>query len=302
MNTMINSPFRYAGGKFYARNLILPLIPDHQSFCEPLCGGGSIFFAKPKVKFNWLNDLDEELMNCYLHIRDHPQELADFLEGKNPTKENHNYYKNVFKPKNALERAGRWYFLNRISYSGIMNMQNCYWGYGDKYSMQPKNWRIHVNRCSQKLQGVTLTCQDFEEVIEELPDKAFLFIDPPYFNRDQDKFYTHSFKLEDHKRLEKTLEKNKDRFKFLLTYDNDDEVKRMYSWATEKTEQQWWYTINRTDDQRKNGTNGNGKNDNNKEECNGNGNYGKRRMGKELFILNYNSVPKKIAQTNLGIY
>ena len=59
----INSPFRYAGGKFYARKLIFEHIPPHQLYCEPLVGGGSVFFAKPKAPANILNDLDEELMN-----------------------------------------------------------------------------------------------------------------------------------------------------------------------------------------------------------------------------------------------
>jgi DNA adenine methylase len=270
MSNVLNSPFRYAGGKFYARDLILPLIPNHESYCEPLCGGASIFFAKSKVKSNWLNDNDEELINCLIHIRDKPLELSNFLAGKKPSKDAHAYYKNGFKPKNDLERAGRWYFLNRISYSGIMNMRNCFWGYGDKYSMQPKNWGRHITRCSGKLQNVKITCQDFESVIDSVSDGSFLFVDPPYFNRDQDKFYTHTFTIDEHKRLADTLRRNKDRIKFLLTYDNDEEIRKMYSWATEILEKEWFYTINRTDDQTKM-TN----------------NKGKRYKGKEFFILNF---------------
>ena len=41
----INSPFRYAGGKFYARKLILELLPQHDDYIEPFAGGASIFFA-----------------------------------------------------------------------------------------------------------------------------------------------------------------------------------------------------------------------------------------------------------------
>jgi len=275
LSPSLNSPFRYAGGKFYARNLILPLIPKHDFYCEPLAGGASIFFAKVKVKSNWLNDIDEELMNCFIHIRDKPLELINFLAGKKPSKEAHTYYKNRFKPKDDLERAGRWYFLNRISYSGIMNMQNCFWGYGDKYSMQPKNWGRHINKCSGKLQNVKITCQDFEGVIDSVPDDAFLFVDPPYFNRDQDKFYTHTFTLEDHKRLLEVLKRNSDRVKFLLTYDENEEVRQMYSWAFEILNKGWYYTINRTDDQ----TGRTNK-------------KGKRYKGREMFILNYKATRK----------
>jgi DNA adenine methylase len=147
----INSPFRYAGGKFYARKLILEHIPPHNFYIEPFVGGGSIFFAKELVLHNWLNDVDPEVVNCYLQIRDNVEALITTLDGHEATKEKHSYFKNQFIPTNDLERAQRWYYLNRTSYSGIMNMQNCYWDYGDKYSMRPENWPRHLRRCSAKL-------------------------------------------------------------------------------------------------------------------------------------------------------
>ncbi|MFB2836896.1 DNA adenine methylase [Floridanema evergladense] len=277
MNQSINSPFRYAGGKFYARHLILKHIPLHSYYVEPFAGGSSIFFAKSKVENNWLNDIDEALINTYLIIRDRPEELIDFLAGEEATKERHTYYKNEFIPQNKLEAAARWFYLNRTSYSGIMKLQNCYWGYGDKYSMRPENWPRNIRRTSEKLQNVKITCWDFEEVIKTVPDDAFLFIDPPYFNADQDKFYTHSFSRTDHYRLCEILKEHKNRFKFLITYDNSPEVRDLYEWATEMHDREWNYTINRTDDQKK----GQKKAQNFK---------GERYKGKEVFILNYDSI------------
>lgn len=271
-NNAINSPFRYAGGKFYARKLIFEHIPPHEYYCEPLVGGGSIFFAKDKSKITILNDLDKDLMNVYRTIKNHPEELISFLDKKPASKELHGYYKNEFKPTNSLERAGRWYYLNRTSYSGIMNMQNCYWGYGDKYSMRPENWPRNIRRTSLKLKGVKLLCKDFEPVIESCPDGALLFIDPPYFNADQDKFYSRIFAREDHYRLNKILKKHRRRLKFFLTYDNIDEIKSMYDWAEEIHDREWNYCINRTDDQKNHVVR-----------------KGERYKGKELFILNYKS-------------
>ena len=39
-----DSPFRYPGGKFYARRLVLDLIPPPSGYPEPFCGGASVFF------------------------------------------------------------------------------------------------------------------------------------------------------------------------------------------------------------------------------------------------------------------
>ena len=273
MNKAINSPFRYAGGKFYARKLILECIPNHNCYIEPFVGGGSIFFAKNKVQKNILNDIDPDLINTYLMIRDKPNDLVEFLKDEQALKERHAWYKNEFKPSNDLERAGRWYYLNRTSYSGIMNPKNCYWGYGDKYSMRPENWGRNILRTSLKLQDVQFFNIDFEKIIDQAPDNAFLFIDPPYFNADQDKFYTYSFCHDDHLRLQQCLLRNRHRLKFLITYDNSLEIRELFQWAHTIVDKEWNYTINRTDDQTKYKT---------KE-----GQKTNRYKGKEIFITNY---------------
>ena len=269
-NKAIHSPFRYAGGKYYARKLIVEHIPPHTSYYEPFAGGASIFFAKEKVNFNALNDIDEKLMLVYRIIRDFPNDLIEFLSPYPATKYLHSYFKNEFIPRDELEIAGRWYYLNRTSYSGIMNMPNCYWGYGDKYSMQPKNWPKAIYSASKKLQGVELLNQDFEEIINNAEDGALLFVDPPYFNADQDKFYPNSFTRECHLRLCEALRNNSDRLNLFITYDNCDDIREMYSWALNMYDKEWNYCISRTDDQ-KNGTDA----------------KGTRKKGKELFILNY---------------
>jgi DNA adenine methylase len=280
----MNSPFRYAGGKFYARKQILAKLPEHKSYIEPFAGGASIFFAKTKVAKSHLNDIDTELINTFIHIRDYPDELAERVSCLVPTKEAHKFYKNEFKPTNEMDSAVRWYFLNRISYSGIMNMQNCYWGYGEKFSMRPENWTRNILRTSKKLQGVKLTSWDFSKVISKAPTGSFLFIDPPYFNADQDKFYQHFFQKEQHYSLEAVLKEHSSRLKFLLTYDNCPEITSLYSWVGTLEPAEWNYTIARTDDQKKKI----GDEAKTLEK-------GIRTKGKELFIMNY---PMDLLRTN----
>lgn len=271
-----NSPFRYPGGKFYARRLILEMLPQHTIYCEPFAGGASIFFAKPPAHRSLLNDLDSEVINTLVCIRDKVEHLIDLLSGLPATKELHSYYKSEYVPETDIERAFRWYYLNRTSYSGIMRPENCYWGYGDKYSMRPENWPPHLRTVSDKLQGVEITNSDFEETIDNAPNGCFLFVDPPYFNADQAKFYNCTFSEADHERLAGCLERNSDRLLFLLTYDDHISVRWLYSWVESITTQEWNYTINRTDDQR----NGKKKED---------GFKSTRSKGRELFIRNYDA-------------
>lgn len=271
----VNSPFRYAGGKFYARKLIAEHLIDTEVYCEPFAGGGSIFFYKDKSHINILNDLDETLILVYTIIRDYPNELVSVLKTfQEPSKEAHNFYKNHFIPQNDIEVAARWFYLNRISYSGIMQHQNCYFGYGVKYSMRPENWPRNIFRTSEKLQNVELRCSDAIECIHSMPDGALLFIDPPYYNADQDKFYTCFFSQEDHLRLCEAIRQEKDRLKIFITYDNCSEIREMYSFMPFMYDKEWNYCISRTDDQKTR----------KKLE---DGHKGSRDKGKELFILNY---------------
>jgi DNA adenine methylase len=242
-----------------------------------------VFFAKDKAPTNTLNDLDADVVNTLVQIRDRVEALIALLDGIEATKENHRHYKETYEPQSDLHRAFRWYYLNRTSYSGIMRPENCYWGYGAKYSMRPENWPRHLRRVSEKLQGVQLSSLDFEEVIDGLPDGTFMFVDPPYFNADQQKFYNCTFGPADHLRLAACLHRNAHRLPFLLTYDRSPQIRSLYGWAPIHNGQQWNYTINRTDDQK----NGVKKAD---------GFRQSRRQGLEIFIRNYPMSEDEIAR------
>lgn len=270
-----NSPFRYPGGKFYARRLILDVLPPHTDYAEPFAGGASVFFAKPTSPgLSLLNDLDTDVMNTMVTIRDNVEGLIGLLDGVEASRDNHAFYKLDYVPANDLERAFRWFFLNRTSYSGIMRPENCYWGYGPEYSMRPENWPPHLRTVSDKLQDVSLACQDFEEVIDALPDGCLAFVDPPYYGSDQQKFYNVTFDGADHLRLGECLKKHRSRILFLLTYDDHPDIRDLYDWTSSIDGQRWNYTISRTDDQQ----NGLQKRD---------GFYRPRDKGNELFIRNY---------------
>ena len=270
----IHSPFRYPGGKFYARKLILDNIPQSAVYCEPFSGGASIFFAKPPSEISILNDLDTGVANTLIQIRDNVDKLIVLLDGISASKEVHFFVKNKYKPRTKLERAFRWFYLNRTSYSGIMKPENCYWGFGKKYSMGPNNWPKHLRNVSERLRDVEITALDFEEVIDSLPNGTFMFVDPPYYNADQHKFYECSFNHDDHERLCECLYRHSDRLSFMLTYDDTPEISELYEWCELLERQQWQYTINRTDDQK-----------NGRKLADGYKN--KRKKGSEVFIKNY---------------
>ncbi|MXX53507.1 MAG: DNA adenine methylase, partial [Dehalococcoidia bacterium] len=56
---MINSPFKWVGGKSRLRKAIIPLIPPHRCYVEPFSGAAWVLFGKPPSPIEVLNDIDE---------------------------------------------------------------------------------------------------------------------------------------------------------------------------------------------------------------------------------------------------
>ncbi len=256
----VRPPLRYPGSKYNAAKYILPHIDIyHNEFREPFLGSGAIFFAKRIVENNWLNDIDEDLILTFKVISDPIKRsmLIEKLKLYYPSKENFEILKKtVFDDE--IDRAYRYFALNRTAYSGIMNLPN--FGFHPTKSVQPDKWPDRIVKAGRKLNDVNLTRLDFSEVIiRESNNEVLLFIDPPYFLADQKRAYLHSFTKDEHYRLLEILKGCP--YKFCLTYDNCVEVKEIYSWAN-VYEYNWRYHT-------------------------ANSNATDRKMGRELIITNY---------------
>jgi len=270
----IKSPFRFPGSKAQAIKFIKPFweAVSHDEYREPFFGGGAVFFAKPKVKFNWLNDISSDLITTCKIVADpkRRKELISKVIMEIANKKRHEEIKN-WQPQDTLEIAHRFFYLNRTSYSGIMKKPA--WGYHDKKSVPPQRWGKRIEESGLKLEGTKLTSEDFSKVIEapRSGNSVFMFIDPPYFKADQKRAYEFSFKIEDHLRLAQILKKTP--HKFCLTYDDCKEIRELYSWARIHPVSWRYHTAN--------------------------SNKAKRKMGSELIITNFEPIFVSIEKSHL---
>ena len=262
----VKSPFRYAGGKFYALKLILPYIDcvDYDEYREPFVGGGSVFFAKKKSSISWINDLETKIIQVYQALTDDEmvQQLSALFANEVANKERHSEVKEM-TPKTPLEEVFQTYYLNRTSYCGIINAPA--WGYCTGKSAPPPNWSSFLKSASKKMKDVRITSLDFSDVITapRSGKRVLMYLDPPYYGADQKRAYTKSFELEDHIRLCELLKQTE--HYFCLSYDNVKEVKDLYKWAN-VYEKSWLYNT-----------------------ANKQGEH--RSLGQELIITNYEAIP-----------
>ena len=260
MTTTMKPFLKWVGGKSQLLTTISEKIPPvMENYHEPFVGGGALFFAAPLAKKTVLNDSNKDLINFYQQIQtsESRNKLIKNVERFIPNKENFTILKNTI-PKNQFEDACRYFIINRTAYSGIMKKPN--WGYDNKKSLQPHKWGERIDIAGSKLHYAELLNQDFRNFFKRKQSEGvFAFIDPPYFHADQKRAYIDHFKFEDHIDLCSILRRAE--FKFLLTYDDCSEIRKMYKWAKIKDKSWMYHTAN--------------------------SNVASRKKGRELFITNF---------------
>ncbi len=234
---MIKSPLRYPGGKSRAVKIIAPLIPDFDEFREPFLGGGSVFiYAKqrfPNKKF-WVNDLYFELYKFWEMTQKDVDALVDKIyewrEQFPIGKELHKFLNVNLKGFNDLERAAAFFIYNRITFSGTSLSggfsQGAFAGRFTESSIK------RLNEFANVINGTTITNFDYEKLINREGKNVFIYLDPPYYSATKSALYGKNGNLHksfDHEKFAATM---KDcRHKWLITYDDNEYIKDLFSSA-----------------------------------------------------------------------
>ena len=214
----INPFVRWAGGKTWLTSHIPDIIGNiHiEHYHEPFLGGGAIFFSLDHRKKSYLSDMNPQLINTYLQVRDNPHAVIASLEQYRNTEEEYYNVRNAFSQDNTIENAARFIFLNQTSYNGIFRVSK-----SGKYNVPygyRENWNYDANRillASQKLQNTRISYGDFEINKYRIKEHDLVFLDPPYTvshnNNGFIEYNQNLFSLNDQKRLRNFIDYIKSR-------------------------------------------------------------------------------------------
>lgn len=178
-------PFlKWAGGKRWLTTRFGDFLPgtnDFNRYFEPFLGGGAVFFhLKPTV--GRLSDINDELINAYVVIRDHWYDLMHLLNQYDTLHSKAFYYHiRSLEPTQSLQRAARFIYLNRTCWNGLYRVNqkgvfNVPIGTKSKVVIENDDFAI----ISNALRDIQLFSCDFEETIDEAGADDFIFVDPPY--------------------------------------------------------------------------------------------------------------------------
>ena len=233
--TDIAKPFlRWAGGKTWLLKHLNELLPSNgfNNYHEPFLGGASIFLAL-NPQFSYLSDLNEDLIDTYETLRDHPKEI---ISGLSEHVNEENYYYNLRESPltDPIERAAKFIYLNQTSFNGIyrVNLNGKYnvpYGHRTKNFLEPEK----LITVSKRLQTVEFQKGDFSIVLENVQENDLVFFDPPYtVSHNNNGFikYNHKlFSLDDQIRLSGVIDEIKNRGAYyILTNAAHDRIKEIF--------------------------------------------------------------------------
>lgn len=178
-------PFlKWAGGKRWLisnSTITFPEMLEADRYLEPFLGGGAVFFHL-KPSNGYLSDINDELINSYINVRDNWADLIDILLKYDKCHSQEFYYQiRASKPRTYLKRAARFIYLNRTCWNGLYRVNkkgefNVPIGTKTRVVLESDNFQ----ELSSLLSNIDIVACDFEETIDKAIEGDFLFIDPPY--------------------------------------------------------------------------------------------------------------------------
>lgn len=202
---------KWVGGK----SAILPVIRKHfpekvKTYYEPFVGGGAVLFDTDFRRVH-VNDANAELVNFYRTVASFPRMLmweVDKLAAQ--YSEAFFYQLRSETPVDSIAKAARFLFLNRTCFNGLyrvnragnFNVPFC------KRSECPNLYDVEsVLDVHDRLACATISCEDFEKIIDLAGDGDFVYCDPPYIPVSKTAKFTSytagGFTGDDHHRLAK---------------------------------------------------------------------------------------------------
>ena len=190
-------PFiKWVGGKTQLLKQIEGYLPErYNTYFEPFIGGGALYFylqAKKPDKAV-INDLNPQLANLYIHLRNQPHQLIAELKQieKQYLPLSHNdrkdFYYEIRKKYNALtdsntERSALLIFLNKTGFNGMYRENprgefNIPFGRNNLKSLFDQKALLESSRT---LQNTTILNGTYETAVENAQKGDFIYFDPPY--------------------------------------------------------------------------------------------------------------------------
>lgn len=240
-------PFvKWIGGKSFQLAKLMKRMPEHiGTYVEPFVGGGALFFDVQPADAK-LNDVNPRLINLYVSVRSHKEELIDSLnsyESEYNTLASINakkdfYYQNRtefnargFETDLTVNDAAQFIFLNKANFNGLYRENsdgnfNAAFGWKGSITLFDE---ANIANCSAALKNVDIMNGDFEDACKGLSAGDFVYFDPPYYST-FDGYQKNGFSEDDQVRLHNLFQRlTESGVHCMLSNSSTDFIKNLYA-------------------------------------------------------------------------
>jgi len=229
----------WMGGKRRLAKTILPMIPDHQCYVEPFCGGAAIFFMKEESKVEVINDLNKDLITLYRVVKYHLEELYRQFKWTLTSRQNWEWLKST--PPDTLtdvQRAARFLYLQKLAFGAKVDGAT----FGTATTCRPRFNLLTLERdleiCHHRLIHTTIESLPWDNCVQRYDrPKTVFYCDPPYW---QTAGYGMEFGWEQYERLaelSKTIQG-----KMIISINDHPDIRELFK-HMEVTEVKHLYTV-----------------------------------------------------------
>lgn len=243
-NLLLSPMLKWDGGKRQLLPEIVPMINEKSTlYVEPFIGGGAVLFnMQPKKAI--INDYNQELINVYKTVRDNLEELLDELRVHEEKNSSDYYYEiraldraDEFEKMSNIEKAARIIYLNKTCYNGLYRV-NSSGQFNSPYGRYKKPNIVNepVLRAISKYfnsNEIEILNGDYKEVLKNLSQEAFVYLDPPYMPISSSSSFTGytegGFGYNSQVELKKECDKlNKQGIRFVQSNSDCEQIRELY--------------------------------------------------------------------------
>lgn len=200
--------FGWYGGKFSHLDWLLPLLPKCHHYCEPFAGSGAVLFNREPSPIETYNDIDGEVVNFFMVLRDRHEELIRAIALTPFSREE--YHLAIHGSADGIsdvERARRFYVRARQTRTGLAQTAslgrwaNCKGTSRAGMSGVVSRWLGGVaalDEIAQRLIRVQIENRPALDVLQlyDSPDTLF-YCDPPYLHATRGDGKAYGFEMDE---------------------------------------------------------------------------------------------------------
>lgn len=238
---------KWAGGKRQLLPALLEGLPNFSGrYVEPFLGSGALFFELQPQKAI-INDINLELINMYVQIRDNCDAVKLVLDDfqiqynrlKTSDERSQLYYekRSEFNQRIGMNQnrteadAALFIFLNKACYNGLYRVNAK--GQFNTPTAKRVNLNLYdeenMNQCSTALLRARILNCDFAEACKGLRKGDFVYFDSPYYDT-YDSYQPGGFPTVEHERLATLFKRLSKRGIYCMLSNSDTKfIKDLYS-------------------------------------------------------------------------